>query len=621
MTPPVPPGSQRESQSQPIPEGVAVSASDDAGELSSPSQGSEFIPSFRLALEPSYLIAGEAGSPFRVGLLSRYRPIANLGVGLRLDTNFTDEMVAMLRGEAIIPFSPEVSFTGGVELGMRNLFGQEQPDSQTGLRSRVDGNLFAMGIEAALDWQIHRNFALGIFSRLLYSPDAGVSAPAVAGNDPPQGRSLGGLEFSAGIRFSLDIPAASSSGEPEQEASREAAPPIEQADAAISELDAIAQTLAETPNPSPQTGTEPGSARTVPPVPETAEEAAAREEARELRRELRALRESGDALQVQIAAATRGFRDLQQGHETGSELHMRMDRIYDGLIVRPMRVDPAAIEAWLNDFERALREARNLRRLIQSSTERFGPSLLGNLGHLRREMERAQQRLPLNPRGDQPARAALYPFFPRLSSVTAVIEALRQRPVNTEPSNDQITLWQEGLANIQRHLDALEPRLEEEQREQMMSEFRRLQESFQTLTSELQEAELIMLISRASFGHYRSFQEARRPELATEALRAMLREFQPTAPEQQRAIEVFRRAQQRGIENLRIMLVAYIERLSANPQRAWRNAREAAIQVVQWIDPNYRAPEARRIRRTEPRPEAGPQPHPDPRSQPAEADE
>lgn len=589
MTPIVPRGSETGSFPTSSVDISAGTSSPEPG--SSASSVSDFQP-FRLSLEASYLIAGDGGGfPLRAGFLARFRPAREIAFGIRLDGNFSDQLTAGFRADGIVPLSREFSLFAAAELGVRALFAQNHAIDDA--ERTLSGALLNMGVEAGLDIQFHPNVGLGIFARLSYAPAGALSTPSENPNNPPLGAIWGGAEFSAGLRVNFDF---GNGGEwPEEEEESESSAPLTRANDAIETIEELVDEIEEaredgtSPAPAAVTGSETAAA-TEP----------SSEDLSELREELRELRRSGEELEIQIAAATRTFHDLQNGQDVGTALRIRLDRFYDGLIARPPTLDLAAFDAYLTELHEALQENDNLQLLMRSTTEPFGAAFLGNLTEVRNRLQAFQRTLPTTPRArDGLSRAALYPLFPRLTSILAVMQDLRNRGVDTRPSSDRITLWRENLASIENRLAGLAPGLDPEVRENIQSEFARLRASFETLTGTLEANERLWLISRASHGHYQSFQAARRPEEALAALQAMLTEFEGAPAE-------FRSAHARGLENIRAMLVAFIERQSAHPRRSWASVREAAVRVVQWIDSAYVPPPVVAPRRRTPPPPDGP---------------
>src|SRR5262249_51408547 len=145
--------------------------------------------------------------------------------------------------------------------------------------------------------------------------------------------------------------------------------------------------------------------------------------------------------------------------------------------------------------------------------------------------------------------------------------------------------WRTRLDRIRGQIEGLGPQLGEETRRRLNTQRERLEAGFHALMSQREEAQRLWMVSRALYSHYQSFRSARRPEQALAAVRGMLSELS-SAPES------YRRLRQRNLTSLQSALSEFLRRQSAHPLPAWVGVREATVQVMQWIDPNYHAPEA-----------------------------
>ncbi|MFO1462539.1 MAG: hypothetical protein U1F66_02090 [bacterium] len=599
MTPPLPPGSSS-GTSRPAPDPARASTEAPAA------SDLPAVAPLRLSVEGSYLALGPAGFPARAGLLFSYRPNYFLGLGLHADTNFSDHFSATGRLEAIWPAHRYFHLEGALELGARALINQSQRIQ--GAPQVLSGAAFTFGAEVAASFPLSDAFGISAFARFFYSPGGGFSTPSPDMAGPARGVSFDGGEILVGLRLDFYPPV----GRPHRAAPVEpdTAPPRREAEAAppapretLRDFETtVADILRETPegHGTADAGAPPADASATPPpdggtdaatttdagsadagVPATT--GADREEILALQREIQALTGSVSSLETEIEAATQIRTDLSIGQETGQSFHIRIDRLYDGLTDRPVRLDTAELGNFIREFRTALHDSDQLRLLIQSSTESFGPAILQNLTVFRDTLTRYQRGLPVRASGDALSRSALDEPLTQLGALILEIQNLRSRLETTEPPASQMSLWRVRMARIREHIDQLRPRLSEERARSLEDLYSRLDRGFTNLTERLEEANRNWMVSRALFSHYTNFRAARRPAQALAALRAMRDELLG-------APASYRRQRERNIATLRNVLDEFVQRRSAHPVAAWSEARNLAIEILRWIDPSYSPP-------------------------------
>ncbi|MCC6272774.1 MAG: hypothetical protein IT572_04860 [Deltaproteobacteria bacterium] len=563
----------------------------------------------RLSLESSFLAAGAAGFPVRGGLLFSYRPNAFLGFGLHADTNFSDHVSGTARLEAIWPAHRYFHLEGAFELGVRALLGQSQ-DIQGQMRP-LSGAAFTFGGEIAASIPFSDFFGVSAFARFFYSPGGGFSTPAFEMPDPARGVGWNGGEVIFGFRVDIYPPVGRrhrADGSSEEVAPRrprrepEAPPaPREALRALESSVDDL---LRETPEVSatPDTGAarpegDAGSRDAASTVTadassatgtdaggsDAATGAADREALLALQREIQTLTGSVSALETEITAATQILNDLAIGQEAGQPFYIRLDSLYDRLTARPPELSVEELTSFISDFRQALHDSDQLRLLVQSSGENFGPSILGNLGVFQTALQRYQRTLPVRASGDETARATLDAPLAQLGALIQEIQVLRTQPQSTEPPASQVSLWRVRLARVRERVDELAPSIGSERAAALEENFHRLESSFDTLLGTMEDARRNWLVSRALYSHYQALRSATRPTQAEAAIRGMLEELRG-------APESYRRLRSRNVHSLRIVLEAFIQQRSAHPAPAWNTARDLAIEAMHWIDPAYTPP-------------------------------
>lgn len=597
MTPPLPPGSVS---------GSLPHSSDPTRASAEAPAASErpAVAPVRLSLESSFLAAGAAGFPVRGGLLFSYRPNAFLGFGLHADTNFSDHVSGTARLEGIWPAHRYFHLEGAFELGVRALLGQSQ-DIQGQMRP-LSGAAFTFGAEIAASIPFSDFFGISAFARFFYSPGGGFSTPAFEMPDPARGVGWNGGEVMFGLRFDIYPPVGRRhrAGGSEEEVPRprreaEAAPaPREALRALESSVDDL---LRETPEVSATTDT--GAARpesdadsrdaasadasgatgTDAGGSDAATGTADREALLALQREIQTLTGSVSALETEITAATQILNDLAIGQEAGQPFYIRLDSLYDRLTARPPELSVEELTTFISEFRQALHDSDQLRLLVQSSGENFGPSILSNLGVFQTALQRYQRTLPVRASEGETARAALDAPLAQLGALIQEIQVLRSQPQSTEPPASQVSLWRVRLARVRESVEELAPRIGAERAAALEENFRRLEGSFDTLLGTMEEARRNWLVSRALYSHYQALRSATRPTQAEAALRGMLEELRG-------APDSYRRLRSRNVNSLRIVLEAFIQQRSAHPAPAWNTARDLAIEAMHWIDPAYTPP-------------------------------
>ncbi len=157
-----------------------------------------------LAYDLAIPIAGGGDKTVRQGVLALYRPFSQLGIGLQADTTFGDQSYFLGR----IQGSFNLQSFGRTRGTFAGLFGLSHIASQGRLvedgsgRETVSGNLFAAGIETALDWRLFSWASLSPYMRILYSP----SGNATQDNPPHGSVALSPtVDFHTGMRLSFDL--------------------------------------------------------------------------------------------------------------------------------------------------------------------------------------------------------------------------------------------------------------------------------------------------------------------------------------------------------------------------------------------------------------------------------
>lgn len=548
-----------------------------------PSSTSPAAPApFRLSLEGSYLLSGQAGSPIRLGVLGHLRAAEFLGVGLGLEGNFSDELTVTGRLEGIAPLHPNFQIEGAALLGLRALFGQEQATVALGGSHLVDGVLFTLGAELGIHLQVLNMLGFSLFGRFLYSPPGSLSARDGRPNvlNPPSGIQMEGYEASVGIRVDLDFGGSrpSSVEAEDSEDPETGTTPQARAHEALRGLEEVVRALAEEESledESTQVAPPPtGETAPTPPI-------SRREDLAALQRELEILGNSAEQLGLQIASATRTFDDLHEGVDLLQDLYIRMDRLYYGIENHPPELDRAELENFLGDFTSTLRDSEAFRLVLQSREETIGEGFLRNMRHFSDALNRYRGEGNLEtPRSD-------------LSGLISRVESLRSRLIDTQPTTDRINLWRETLESIHVRIERLSPRLEEETRSRLLLQNRRLQENFSALVEEVSNAEQVWLASRTIPDHYDRFTTALRPSAghpygnpaqALGALDSLLTELRG-------APESIRSTRRRSLENLRSSLNDFVDRRSRHPDRRFAEVRQRAIDILQWMDLHYTAPD------------------------------
>lgn len=598
MTPPLPPGSV--SGSQPHSSDPTRASAEAPTASDRPA-----VAPLRLSLESSFLAAGAAGFPVRGGLLFSYRPNAFLGFGLHADTNFSDHVSGTARLEGIWPAHRYFHLEGAFELGVRALLGQSQ-DIQGAMRP-LSGAAFTFGAEIAASIPFSDFFGISAFARFLYSPGGGFSTPAFEMPDPARGVGWNGGEVMFGLRVDIYPPvgrrhrADGSSEEDSPSPRREPEAPPAPREALRALESSVDDLLRETPSipATRETGAVPppvdagrgdaaaGDATSATTSDAGGTDAAAgtgdREAILALQREIQTLTGSVSALETEITAATQILNDLAIGQEAGQPYYIRLDRLYDRLTARPPELSVEELSGFISEFRQALHDSDQLRLLVQSSSENFGTSILGNLGVFQTALQRYQRTLPVRASEGETARSALDAPLAQLGALIQEIQVLRSQPQNTEPPASQVSLWRVRLARVREHLDELAPRIGAEHAGALEENFRRLEGSFDTLLGTMEEARRNWLVSRALYSHYQALRAATRPTQAEAALRGMLEELRG-------APESYRRLRSRNVNSLQVVLEAFIQQRSAHPATAWNTARDLAIEAMRWIDSSYTPP-------------------------------
>lgn len=574
MAPP-PPGFRRESPRIVLPESTAP-------ETPAAPTPARFAP-VRLSIEASYMLAGEAGSPFRMGFMARFRPLSFLSAGLSLDGNFSDEFSTTARVDGIIPLSDLFQIELSALTGLRFLFGQSQLNSYTATHRPTDGFLFNLGGEIVAHLQALPELGFSLFARFLYSPPGALSSrdPNPSTSNPPIGTELESYEISAGLRVDFDIGGTHATHD-EADSVEEEASPQERADAALRDLETLVAELAEE-EPELETPAEPTpSESTAAPEVTASPEATPtrRETLSALQSELATLRGSSEALEREITEATHTFGDLTDATQVLQDFYIRMDRLYFAMTDSPPRLDREELQSFIRDFNARLRDSESLQRLLRSDSETIGQSFTNNISRFARDLA------SFSGHGDWSAEQG------DLAGIASRLELLRSRTVSTLPSQEQIGLWRDTLNRIRERIETLSASLDADVIAELRSHHTRLQENFDALLRQLTDAESAWRASRTMPDNYARFTAALNPTrghphgdpaAARAALEAMLQELN-NAPE---SIRTLRR---RNLINMRDALVEFIAQQSRSLHPDMSEVREAAIRVVQWIDPDYTAP-------------------------------
>jgi len=583
------------------------------------------VAPLRLALEGSYLALGNAGFPGRAGALFSYRPNSFLGVGLHVDTNFTDQFTGTARLEGIWAPHRYFQIEAAGELGVRALFNQRQMIMDSW--HNLNGAGFTFGAELAATVPINDVVGISAFGRFFYSPGGGFSFAGMDQSGPALGTNWSGGDITVGLRLNFYLPGGGpphrvgpSEPEPRRrsrdtEAGGPPPPPRETLRDFESEVARILESTPATvppavpatsdagPNPGPADGsTPPTSASGDASVPNTPADAATdsaavatdaaaaaspngvpREEILALQSEVQALSHSVSSLETEIAAATQIMTDLAIGQEAGQSYHIRIDRLYDGVTDHPPRLDAAELSSFVTEFRAALHNSDQLRLLMRSSSESFGPAMQNNLTYFRRALAQYQAHLPLRAPAGGLSRSSLDGPITQLDALIEEVQNLRSQTESTEPPVSQMTLWRERMGRVREHIDELRPRLTTDQAEALDGLYHRLEGGYTNLTQQTEEARRNWMVSRSLFSYYQNFRAARRPTQALAALRGM-REELTGAPES------YRRARARNVATLRHVLEDFVQVRSEHPVAAWNESRDLAIEVLHWIDPSYAPP-------------------------------
>ncbi|MDX1386968.1 MAG: hypothetical protein R3257_05215, partial [bacterium] len=330
---------------------------------------SNFGLSLEIGPEFSFVAAGDAGFPARFGLLAQLRPIRPLAVGLHLDSNFSDELTAQIRGEGSLVLNESFDFYGALQGGVRALFGQEQFISDIEATRPVGGVLPLLGIE--LGGRLHvDDFQFDLFANLAYSPPSGVSVPVSMsefGSNPLGGSNIDPWYFSVGIRGSYGTPPSRHPrSETEPETSPAATSPRNRNLAQTRHNLQAFQERVDNIIHSREITLEPQTAHGTTAHPDRERILA------ELQEDISTLLNSLDTVEEELHQARTAYRVWNDGTQTLLDLHIRMDRItYGQLANNPPTPNLAEIDSLSRDFVELFQENQALRFRLRQRDEAY----------------------------------------------------------------------------------------------------------------------------------------------------------------------------------------------------------------------------------------------------------
>ncbi len=608
MTFPVSPrGSQSRSSGQVVP-------ADDASERSQPpatSISTGVVGS--LGIEAAFMAAGDAGLPVRLGLLAQFRPHPIFGLGLHLDTNFTDEVLVGLRAEGEYSIIPEFSLYAALEGGVRVLTGQEQFIADLETRAPVTGILAVLGGEMGARIPVD-DVSIDLWGRFLYSPSGSVSIPGmeVEGSViPAQGAMVDGIEFSVGIRLNLEFPfgARPRSSEAEDDVSQTpTAPPtpLTQARSALQDFNTSLDTVIE-------------RAQTLAPAQATEDHShtgPSREEIlSQIQADLQSLDDTAEALDEEISSSLREYGEWIEGTEILSHLQSRMDRIYFGQLAGDSpTVDLDTIRRFVTDFSEAIQNQPALRYRLRQREESYGAAtyldrqlraLVGKMAEIQRRVHHDRS-LGVTPADlDDP--------------IAVIVEArghlreLREgeEPADFRPGSERMTAWRSTLDTMAARIEQLNGDVPEALKQELRDRHQELRGTFEQAVANVElEAAHLQLYREQLRDHIVAFQSARN-QAGEGNFRARRTRAQEALTHMQTMVRVLRASPEsfrirfrRTMDNLSELLNNFVRSDLPARDSHWHQAGQGALEILRLLNPEYDAPTLpvpRRVRRT-PRP-------------------
>lgn len=557
-----------------------------------------------LGLEAAFVAAGDAGLPVRFGLLGQFRPHPILGLGLRIDTNFSDEIITALRAEGRVSVIPELQLYAAVEGGLRVLMGQahsfpemEEPVPVTGVLGVLGGEV---GVRIPVD-----DVSIDLWGRLLYSPQGSVSYPGMdveGAHTPAQGGQLDGLQFSVGVRLNLEFPTGQ---RPSQEAEEETAETEAEASAPLHETRSALRSFHTSLSSVIQRAEEMEEAAT--PEPTQHEGPTRSEILSQIQGDLQSLDESAEALDQEISGSLSEYNDWIEGNERLSQLQLRMDRIYfDQLSGEPPQVDLDTINRFTRDFNRMIQSDTALRYHLRQRGSGYGNAeyidsqLRAFMGKLSAVQIQAYRDTSL---GIAPADLD--------APIAAVVEIRRhirelgeEEAVDFRPSTERMASWRSTLETMAARIEQLNGDVPEELKQELRERHSQLTRSFEEAVANVErEASHISLYREEIRPHVVAFFGARdhsgegtarqRRERSGEALghiQALARALGGTTPS-------FRRRYLRTIQNISEYLNRFVRSELPGQDANWHRAGESALEILRTLNPEYQAPTLARVRR------------------------
>ena len=600
MTVPVlPRGSQTRSSRQVAPEEPRTATGGAA-----PAPSAEPGLTGALGLEAAFVAAGDAGLPVRFGLLGQFRPHPILGLGLRLDTNFSDEIITALRAEGRVSVIPELQLYAAVEGGLRVLMGQPHTFPEMTEPVPVTGVLGVLGGEVGIRIPVD-DVSIDLWGRLLYSPQGSVSYPGMeveGAHTPAQGGQLDGLQFSVGVRLNLQFPtgqhpsheAEEATPETEGESSaplRETRSALRSFHTSLSSVIQRAEALEDTTSPEP----------THPEGPTRSEILS------QIQGDLQSLDESAEALDQEISGSLSEYNEWIEGNERLSQLQLRMDRIYfDQLSGEPPQVDLDTINRFTRDFNRMIQNDTALRFHLRQRGPGYGNAeyidsqLRAFMGKLSAVQIRAYRDSSL---GIAPADLD--------APIAAVVDIRRhlrelgeEEAVDFRPSTERMASWRSTLETMAERIEQLNGDVPEELKQELRDRHGQLTRSFEEAVANVErEAEHIRLYREEMRPHLVAFFDARdnagegNARQRRERSAAALSHIQTLGRALSGSTPSFRQRYLRTIQNISEYLNRFVRSEIPGQDANWHRAGETALEILRTLNPEYEAPTLARVRR------------------------
>lgn len=584
-----------------------------------PPQGARDESNFGLALELgpefSFVAAGTAGSPVRFGLLAQLRPIRPLAVGLHLDSNFSDELTAQIRGEGAVAAHQIFDFYGAFQGGIRALFGQEHFIPELEAHRPVSGVLPLLGIE--LGGRFHVNdFNFDLFANFAYSPPSGISVPVTLnefGSNPSGGTNIHPWFLGIGLRGSYGITSEPSTvPKPAEEippapvAERE--PALPQTRQSLQDLQERVESIIHGGEitPPPQTGS------TDPAHPDRERILAA------LQEHLSSLMNTLDTLEEELHHARQAYRDWNDGTEDLLNLHIRMDRItYGQLSLDPPQPNLEEINTLGRDFLENLQENEALRFRLRQRDEAYSSADL-----MTREFRAFTVYLASTQRhyygaGDPNINPSDFDdAILNFSQARRLLAELREEDQLLEfrPSNSLQTEWRQTLEEMEQGIGQLNGDVPQEIKDELRTRYQTLHSNFDQEVANVEREQNYWnayhgitdalyahrtAVYRADVGTWREKQD--RARSAVENLQTIRRTLENND-------EGFRHRFRRSFLNFTNFLKEFLDGALPSSNQTWYEAAQQSIAILQIFEPDYHAPSIQRPRSRPRRVSTRPQP-------------